>query len=165
VGSSYSSAAPDQFPDPSSPSGFKENTYLNQLDFNLNRGLSLTLNIPIFARFQNNTNIALAKLNYENSKYIESTTKNQLRQNIEQSYYNARAAAKTYAATSRQVEALQESFRNAEQRFNLGATNSVEYNQIKNDFNRANNDLIRNKYDYIFKLKVLDFYQGKPIQL
>ena len=96
---------------------------------------------------------------------ILTNVKNQLRQNIEQAYYNARAAAKTYQATKNQLEALEESYRNVEQRFNLGATNSVEYNQIKNDFNRSQNDLLRTKYDFIFKLKVLDFYQGKPLQL
>ncbi|HET9054257.1 MAG TPA: TolC family protein [Cyclobacteriaceae bacterium] len=162
---SYSTAAPDQFPDPNSPTGFKENTYMNQLDFNLARGVGLTLSIPIFNRFQVRTNVGLAKLNEENAKYGYTNTKNVLRQNIEQSYYNARAAAKTFIATKRQVESLQESYRNIEHRFNLGAANSVEYNQVKNDFNRAQNDLIRSKYDFIFKQKVLDFYQGKPLTL
>ncbi len=162
---SYSTAAPDQFPDPSSPTGFKDNTYMNQLDFNLSRSVGLTLSIPIFNRFQVNTNVGLAKINHENAKYGYENTKNVLRQNIEQAYYNARAAAKTYTATKRQVESLQESYRNIEHRFNLGAANSVEYNQVKNDFNRAQNDLIRSKYDFIFKQKVLDFYQGKPLQL
>lgn len=162
--SSYSSAAPDQFPDPTSPSGFRENTYLNQLDFNFARFVQLSLNIPIFNRFQTNTNIGLAKINFENSNLTYKSTLNQHRQSIEQAYYDARAAAKTYDATRKQVEALGESYRNVEQRFELGATNAVEYNQIKNDFNRAQNDLIRAKYDFIFKIKVLDFYQGKSLQ-
>jgi outer membrane protein len=165
LNTAYSSAAPSQFPDPNSPTGFKENTYMNQLDFNLARFVSLNLSIPIFNKFQTNTNIGLAKLNLDNSRYILEGTKNQLRQDIEQAYYNARAAAKTYQATKNQLEALEESFRNVEQRFNLGSSNAVEYNQIKNDYNRAQNDLIRSKYDFIFKLKVLEFYQGKPLQL
>jgi outer membrane protein len=159
----YSSAAPDVFPDPSSPTGFKENTYFNQLDFNQRRFVSLQLNIPIFNRFSTNTNIGLAKIQWENSKFIERNVKNQLRQNVEQSFYNARAALKTYQATKGQVQALQESFRNATQRNELGAINPFEYNQTKNDYTRAQNELIRSKYDYIFKVKVLDFYQGKPL--
>lgn len=165
LGTNWSSAAPDQFPDPDSPTGFKENTYMNQLDFNLARFVSLQLNIPLFNRFQTSTGVKQARITLQNSEYGLTNVKNQLRQNIEQAYYNARAAAKTYQATKNQLEALEESFRNVEQRFNLGATNSVEYNQIKNDFNRSQNDLIRTKYDFIFKLKVLDFYQGKPLQL
>lgn len=161
---SYSSAAPDQFPDPSSPTGFKENTYMNQLDFNLARFVQLSVNIPIFNRFQTNTNIGIAKINFDNSRLNLESTKNQHRQTIEQAYYDARAALKTFNAITKQVEALQESFRNIEQRFNVGATNSIEYNQVKNDLNRAQNDLIRAKYDLIFRLKVLDFYQGIPLQ-
>ncbi len=165
LGTNYSSAAPDEFPDPTSPSGTKENTYFNQLDFNQRRFVSLQLNIPIFNRFATNTNIGLARLSLENSKLIAQNVKTQLRQNVEQAYYDARAALKTYVATKRQVEALAESFRNATQRRDLGAMNSFEFNQISNDYNRAQNDLIRAKYDYIFRLKVLDFYQGKPIVL
>ena len=165
LNTAYSSIAPDLFPDPSSPSGFKENTYFNQLDFNMRRFVSLNLNIPIFNKFQNNSNVHLAKLTLDNSMFQTSAVKNQLRQNIEQSYYDARAAAKTYFATEKQVEALEESFRNVEQRFNIGAADPIEYNQIKNDYNRALNDLIRSKFDYVFKLKVLDFYQGKPLEL
>src|SRR5690606_16930309 len=124
---SYSTAAPDQFPDPNSPTGSKENTNMNQLDFNLARVVGLTLSITLFNRFQVRTNVGLAKLNEENAKYGYTNTKNILRQNIEQAYYNARAAAKTFIATKRQVESLQESYRNIEHRFNLGAANSVEY--------------------------------------
>ncbi len=165
LGTNWSSIAPDQLPDPSSPTGFKENTYFSQLDFNLTRFVGLNLNIPIFNRFQVNTGIGRARITLQNSEYGLANVKNQLRQNIEQAYYNARAAAKTYEATKRQVEALEESFRNVDQRFKLGAVNAVEFNQIKNDFNRSQNDLTRTKYDFIFKMKVLDFYQGKPLEL
>lgn len=165
INTNWSSAAPDQFPDPGSPTGFKDNTYTNQLDFNLARFVGLQMNIPIFNRLQTSTNVKQARITLQNSEYGLTNVKNQLRQNIEQAYYNARAAAKTYSATKNQLEALEDSYKNVEQRFNLGATNSVEYNQIKNDFNRSQNDLIRTKYDFIFKLKVLDFYQGKPLQL
>jgi outer membrane protein len=165
LNTAYSSIAPDLFPDPSSPTGFKENTYFNQLDFNMRRFVSLNLNIPIFNKFQNNSNVHLAKLSLDNAMFQTSAVKNQLRQNIEQAYYDARAAAKTYFATQKQVEALEESFRNVEQRFNIGASDPIEYNQIKNDYNRALNDLIRSKFDYVFKLRVLDFYQGKPLEL
>ncbi|HEU5292945.1 MAG TPA: TolC family protein [Cyclobacteriaceae bacterium] len=158
LNTNWSSNAPDQI-------GGRENTYSNQLDFNLARSVGLTLNIPIFNRLQANVGVNRAKITLQNSEYGLTNVKNQLRQNIEQAYYNARAAAKTYQATKNQLDALEESFRNVEQRFNLGATNSVEYNQIKNDFNKSQNDLVRTKYDFIFKLKVLDFYQGKPLQL
>ncbi|MEL7146593.1 MAG: TolC family protein, partial [Bacteroidota bacterium] len=56
-----------------------------------------------------------------------------------------------------------ESFKNVQQREKLKAVTILEFNQTRNDLNRAETDLIRAKYDYIFKLKILDFYQGKTL--
>jgi outer membrane protein len=99
----------------------------------------------------------------ENARLVAINEKNQLRQAIEQAYANAKAASTTYFARERQVEALQQSFTNTEIRFNLGAVNALEYSQAQNNLNAAQSDLIRAKYDYIFSLKVLDFYEGKPL--
>jgi len=63
----------------------------------------------------------------------------------------------------RQLEALQLTFDNTEKQFNLGVVNSVDFLLAKNNLERARTDLVRNKYNYIFRLKILDFYQGKPI--
>lgn len=139
-------------------------SFMDQIDLNRRENLSFSLSIPIFTRFQTKSQVSNAKINLERAELGELNAKNTLRQSVEQAYYNVIAAAKTYDATQKQVAALEESNRNITQRFELGAANVLEYNQTKNDFNRAQSDLIRAKYDYIFKLKVLDFYQGKPLQ-
>jgi len=145
------------------PSEFTENTYWNQLDFNQRRFLGLSLNIPIFNRFQVKNNVQQSIINHKRTEYQLTSAKNQLQQTIEQAYLDVKAAAKSYEALNNSFEASELSFRNAEQRLELGATDAVEFTQIKNDFERVKSDLIRAKYDYIFKLKVLDFYQGKPL--
>ncbi len=190
IATSYSSLAPDQIPaagadniiisqpigiventgqtvvtSTSVPSEFTENTYVNQLDFNRNTFVSLSLNVPIFNGMQARNGLASAKIGLEQAKLNALNERNLLRQNIEQVYQDAIAASKSWQAAKNQVAALEESFRNAEKRFNLGSSDVVEYNQIKNDLNRAKSDLIRAKYDFIFKIKILDFYQGKPISL
>ena len=137
--------------------------YFKQLDNNLRENLAFNLNIPIFSNLQNKTNVANAIIGKESARYSAETTKNSLRQTIEQAYLDAKLAAKRYATTQKQVDALKESFRATEQRFNVGVLNSVDYNLAKNNLNRAETDLIRTKYDYIFKVKVLDFYEGKPL--
>jgi outer membrane protein len=101
----------------------------------------------------------------KNAEINTLETENNLRQEVEQAFLDAKAASKSYFAAQNQVEALQESFRATEQRFNVGAANAVEYNVSKNNLNRAESDLIRAKYDYIFRAKVLDFYQGKVLSL
>ncbi|MEO0641429.1 MAG: hypothetical protein AAFY70_16970, partial [Bacteroidota bacterium] len=54
-------------------------------------------------------------------------------------------------------------FQNVERQFELGASNSVDFLVAKNNLNRAKFDRVRSKFDYIFRVKILDFYQGKPI--
>ncbi len=140
-----------------------ENTYVNQLDFNLRRFVQLSLNIPIFNNLQVRTNVATAKIGLERAQLNALNQRNVVRQNIEQAYLDAKSAAKSYEATQRQVAALQEAFKNTEVRYQAGAIDAVDYNQAQNDLNGAESDLVRTKYNYIFSLKVLDFYQGKPL--
>jgi outer membrane protein len=139
------------------------NTYFNQLDFNFRYFMGLSLNIPIFNGYQVKTSIANATINQERARYTEIDAKNQLRQNIEQAYNDVRAAAKRYYSTLNRVESLQEVFRSNQQRLEAGVINAVDYNIAKNNLDIAESELIQAKYDYIFKMKVLDFYTGKPL--
>lgn len=145
------------------PNEFRDNTYLNQLEFNLQQYVGLSLNIPIFNNWQVRTNVANAKIGLDNAQLNLINQRMQLRQNIEQAYLDAKSAAKSYAASVRQVASLQAAFKNTEIRYQAGGIDAVVYNQSKNELNAAESDLIRAKYQYIFSLKVLDFYQNKPI--
>jgi outer membrane protein len=145
------------------PSEFTENTYLNQLDFNQRRFLGVSMSIPIFNKFQVKNNVERAIINQKRSEYQLISAKNQLQQTIEQAYLDVKSASKAYSALTNSLKASELAFQNAEQRLELGATDAVEYTQIKNDYEQVRSDLVRAKYDYIFKLKVLDFYQGKPL--
>jgi len=156
LSTNYSSAAPDSIQQ-------EPFTYRRQLESNRRSFLSINLNIPIFNGFQARNSVQLAKINQSRAKLSADNVKNQLRQNIEQAYQDANAAAKSYESSKKQVNALEDSFKNVELRRGLGSATEIEYNQIKNDLNSAKSDLTRTKYDYIFKLKILDFYQGKPL--
>lgn len=145
------------------PAEFDDLTYARQLDFNQNTFVGLNLNIPIFNGFSARNNLQNARINQQRAELNAQNTRNQLRQTIEQAYLDAIAAGKSYSSSKKQVETLSESFKNVEQRKALNAATPIEYNQIKNDYDRAKTDEIRNKYDYIFKLKILDFYQGKNL--
>ena len=145
------------------PTEFTENTYFNQLDFNLRQYVGVNLTIPIFNNFQVRTAVSNAEINLESRRLNAINERNLLRQEIEQAYANAKAAATSYAARERQVASLQEAFRSTETRYTLGGVNALEFTQAQNELNAAESDLIRAKYDYIFSLKILDFYEGKPI--
>ncbi len=145
------------------PAQTTENTYLNQLDFNLRRFVQLRLDIPIFNNWRVRSSVANARISLENTRINALSQRNVVRQNIEQAYLDAKSAAKSYTATQRQVASLQEAFKNTEARYQAGAIDAVDYNQAQNDLNGAESDLVRTKYNYVFSLKVLDFYQGKPL--
>ena len=63
------------------------------------------------------------------------------------------------------VEALKESFYYAEQKFSIGAVSSTDFNVSKNNLAKAESDLLQTKYDYVLRVKILDFYQGKQLTL
>ena len=82
---------------------------------------------------------------------------------IAQAYANARAALNKYNANKLSVEANEVSFNFAQQKYNVGSLSSFDYNSAKTRLQTALGNLVQAKYDYVFKLKVLDYYQGKPI--
>jgi outer membrane protein len=140
-------------------------SFRNQLNDNLNYGVGFSLNIPIFNGWQVNTNIRNSKLGIENSRYALEATKKQLYKNIQQAFTDALGALKKYSASNKAVASMEEAFRYSEQKLNNGLVTAVEYNQSKTQLLNAQSEMAQAKYEYVFKIKVLDFYKGIPITL
>lgn len=137
----------------------------DQLKNNERMGFGFTLNIPIFNRNMVNNNISNAQLQIADYEYQLQTSANTLRKDIEQAYTNALAALNRFVSSEKAVHSMQEAFRYTEEKFNVGMVNSVEYNQSKNNLTAAQSDHLQSKYEYIFRTKILDFYNGVPIVL
>lgn len=140
-------------------------SYFTQLDQNLGRSLQFNLQIPILNGLTARTNVQRAKINQQLAEVRSEQARLALRQTIEQSYADALAAQRQYLASSRQVEALTLAYRNAEIRFNNGLLNGTEFNIARNNLTAAESSMIQAKYSFVFRRKVLDFYQGRPISL
>jgi len=136
----------------------------DQFDDNLSRSLTFTVSVPVFNGLSSRSNIQRATIARVQSEITAKQVRNQLRQIIETAYNDALAASKAFEASQKQVQALEESFRMTERRYNLGAVNFVDYQITQNNMFGAKSDLVRTKYDFIFKTKILDFYQGNPIE-
>lgn len=148
------------------PSGaIQDFGYFDQLNFNRNASLSLSLRMPIFNGYQVRYRIANAMIQQKNLEYQYQIIQNQIRQTVEQAYYSMVNAAKRYDATSRQIESLELSFKAAELRLNAGAINATEYNIAKSNLDRSRASLIQAKYEFLFRTKILDFYQSRSITL
>ena len=139
--------------------------FKDQFKSNQRYGFGATLSIPIFNRYQAQTQVKNSQIQVETSELQLQSTKNLLRKDIEQAYTSALAAYKRYIANQKAVVSSTEAFRYTEEKFNVGMINSVEYNQTKNNLTTAQSDLLQAKYEYIFRTKILDFYNGQPIEL
>lgn len=137
----------------------------DQFADNQSRYLGIGLSIPIFNGYQASSNVSRAKIAATNAEYQFELAKNTMRKSIEQAYYDAQAAFKTFQATQKSLSSFSESYRYTEQKFNVGMATSVDYNLAKTQLAAAESELVRARYDYIFKSKILDFYMGKPITL
>lgn len=138
--------------------GFNE-----QFKNNLSKQLSIGLSVPIFNQYRNSSNVQRQKIALRQAEINVLEQQNFLRQTVETAHNDASAASKVYFASQKQVDALEETFRSIENQYNLGAANFTEYQIASNNLFGAKSDLVRAKYDFIFKTKILDFYQGKTL--
>jgi outer membrane protein len=139
--------------------------FTSQFKDNFGKQIGFTLTVPLLNGLQVRTQVKRAQLQAQQAQLNADQTRLTLRQSIEQAVADAESARRRYAATSRQLQALDLSLKNADIRFANGLLNGTDFNQIKNNRARAEADQIQAKYDYVFKRKVLDLYMGRPLEL
>lgn len=142
------------------PTGFSNTPLFDQLSDNFGYGLGFNVSIPIFNRFQTKNRVAQSVINKESSLLSLESEKVNLKQTIEQSFLDVRTALKSFEAAKISLEAQQEAFKNAQERYNFGAMTLFDFDQVRTRLVNAQATLIRSKYDYVFKTKVLQFYAG-----
>ena len=146
-------------------STYKTKPFSDQVIDNRNAYLVLTLNIPIFNNWQVNTNISNSKISLLNARYSLDLEKKTLYKEIQKKYFDALASKKKYLATKVSLESTEELFSYTQKKYDVGMVNTLDYNLAKNKVSRTQSDLLQAKYEYIFAVKILDFYQGNTIRL
>ncbi len=141
----------------------RKKAFADQFKDNINKSLGFTLSVPLFNGLQTYSSIKTAKLQMLNSRYTFDLRRQQLYKTIAQAYADAQASLNKLAAAKTANAAAQESFNYTQQKFNVGAISSFDFNTAKNRLLKSQADMLNAKFDYIFKIKVLDFYQGKPL--
>lgn len=142
-----------------------DDPFFEQVRDNANTNVGVSLSIPIFNGSQVRTSVSDARISLESSKLNLEHQKNVLYKEIQQAQADAVAAYNQYRATRKNMDALQEAFRHIEHRFSLGLANSLDYTTSKTRLAKAEADLLSAKFEYIFKLKILDFYRGIPLSI
>ncbi len=137
--------------------------FFDQINDNKGSAFGVSLQIPILNGFSASNNVRRAKINYDQQKYQLEQEELDLEKIIHQVYTDAVGALKLYDASKRSLEAREVSFEYAQERFDVGVLNSFDYSQIKNRLVTANSDFLRAKYDFIFRVKLLEYYYGIPV--
>ena len=142
-----------------------EYTFSNQIIDNFSQYVGLNLSIPILNNRQAKSNIEKAKINIKSAELNKKETEKQLRVNVEQSYYDYIASKEKYKSSQEQLKYVELSYLNTVKKFDLGLINSVDLLIEKNNYINAKSSLLQAKYEYLFSIKVLSFYMGKPLDI
>lgn len=139
--------------------------FSDQLKNNGQKFVGFSLNIPIFNRFQVRNSVRNARLNIHNRELMVENSKKILYKEIQQAYYNATAAQEKYISSGKSVDASKIAFSYAEERYGAGKSTVFEYSEAKTKYAQSLAEQTQAKYNFIFRTKILDFYNGIPIRL
>ena len=139
--------------------------YFNQIDQNFGQGVGLNISFPIYQNGRVNLSVERARLNVLTAQMQNGQTQQQLKNDIQTAIANARAARKQLDAAQKTFDASRIAFENMEKRHSIGAVNTLDLTTARNNLDIAENDLIVARYDYLFRLKIIDFYEGKPLKI
>lgn len=144
----------------------RETTPLGQqMSQNQNTQVGLSLSIPILNGLQNHANLRRAKIQLLNTRLNVDLQRQNLRTLIQTAFNDARAGYITFQANKKNVEALTEAFHYAEEKFNAGAMNALDYSDAKTQLNNAELETLLTKFEFIYRIKILEFYIGKELKL
>ena len=138
-------------------------TFFDQMSNNFSQYVGLSLNIPIFTRFSTRNNLRTAKLNRINQELQVENVKKALYKEIQQAYYNALNSQAKYQGSIGASHSAYEHYRLTEEKYLNGKAGIAEYNDAKNNYLRAESDLLRSRYECLFQTRLLDFYRGEEI--
>ncbi len=135
----------------------------SQLKSGFSPSVGLSVSIPIFRNNQNKSSVARSRYGITTAELDELNTKNQLRKEVEQAVLDAQSAVISYEAAVNQHDASLESYNVAEEKFKLGAMNSVDFLIQKTILTTAESKLLQAKYELVYSHKIIDFYRGVPL--
>lgn len=146
-------------------SSYKGLSFSDQLDRNGQKTIGFNLSIPLFNRFQIRNSVRTIRIGIHTRELMMENTKKTLYKEIQQAYYNATAAQEKYTASDKSVVASKEAFHYAQERYDAGKSTVFEFNEAKTKYAQSLAEQAQAKYNFIFRAKILDFYNGTPIRL
>lgn len=130
--------------------------YYNSVSTPLNTSLGFSLSVPIFNKMETKSQVRTAQINAKSYKLNVDNTKIELRKTVQQAYYNAVGAKAKWDASLKSEQAGAEAYRFANQKYEAGKSTVYELFQAKNNLTQAQSEVVQSKYEYVFRLKILE---------
>lgn len=143
--------------------GLVSDAWLSQWHDNLTNVFGLSVQIPIFEKFNNKVNIERATINQSLSQNTLDLEKQTIRENVQEAYFNVNSSYQAFEFAKESVRSNEVSADFAQKSFDAGVLNIYDLNIAQNNFVVAQSQMAQAKYNFIFRLKVLDFYAGRPL--
>ena len=137
--------------------------FFDQFSSNKGQSFGMQLSVPIFNGFSARNNVERSKVGLEKSKIALEQQDLDLERNVYLAFTDAKGALKAHESSLVALESRQAAFDYAKEKYDVGLMNSFELNQSQTLLSNAQSEVLRSKYDYIFKIKILEFYFGIPI--
>lgn len=139
--------------------------FFPQFGDNFRQSYGLNLSIPISSGGSLRTNYERSKLNLKNLEIQRDIDNQKVKQDIYQAYNSALVALEKFNASEKNVAASQRSYDFSKKRYDVGMLGTFELITNQNNLLRAKLQLVLNQFDYVFKMKVLEFYKGQGLKL
>lgn len=144
--------------------GTNNATFTNQLRDNFNKSIGISVSIPIFDRYATRNKIRQAKIAQHSQQLALEAVKKTLYKEIQQAYYNAVASQAQYRSSITAEDAARASFTLMSKKYENQKATATEYKEAKTTLEKAESNRIQAKYDYLFRIKILNFYKGEQMQ-
>ena len=144
-------------------SGFPHDALGKQLENNFSQYIGLNLSVPIFNRFQTRNNIRNARIEQETQQLQLENTKKTLYKEIQQVYYNALNAQTKEKSSAEAVQSSRDAFQLVQAKYENGKATITEFNESKNNYLKAESDLVQARYENLYQHALLEFYRGKDL--
>lgn len=143
--------------------GLVADAWLNQWYDNITNVFGISVNIPIFEKFNNKLNVEKAQITQSLAQNSLEQEKQTIRENVQEAYFNANSSYQAYVAAKESVRSSELSADFAQRSYEAGVLNIYDLNIARNNLVVAKSQMVQAKYNFIFRLKVLDFYAGRSL--
>lgn len=143
--------------------GLETNAWLSQWHDNLTNVFGVSVQVPIFEKFTNKLNVEKAQIGQSLAQNSVEQQKQTIRENVQEAYFNANSSFQAYEAAKESVRSSELSADFAQRSFDAGVLNIYDLNTSRNNLLIAKSQMAQAKYNFVFRMKVLDFYAGIPL--